>query len=348
MIVTSWLITYLFHSTIAYALVYLVRGRVRSLSMAELLWKSAAFLPVVTATAARMLDLGWWTLDLRPAEPLGRSLALARWSASRFTGPNWVELSARLLIVAGALWFCRELTRRAIFIRQLGLRRAADGRPAAIFAAARERAGMHREVRLTVSDALTSPIALGRREICVPPRSARSLDDRELAALFAHEFAHLRRGDEWQAWCAVILERVLFVQPMNRIARKALQRLAEAGCDAWAATHLADADAMASCLLEVASWGRGGDGLSDRIARLLAPASDPLVPTRMRLACPLVMCSVIVASPAFRLPVSWTPDFLAGYAAGLSAPVDPLQDNFAVGRELARAFRATHPTQPSR
>jgi beta-lactamase regulating signal transducer with metallopeptidase domain len=352
-IVTSWLLTYLVHSTTAYGVVWLLRPYIREASTAEVFWKSAAFLPVATTTVARAFDIGFWTIDLRPIEPLGSSLALARLSTAPLTGPNSVEFFTRVLVIAGGFWFCRELGRRALFVRRLGIRQAADGSLAAIFVATRQLAGMSREVRVTISEALTSPIALGRREICVPPQSATALDARELEALFAHEFAHLRRRDEWQAWRMSILQCVLFVQPLHRIAGRELQHLAETACDAWAAALLTDAEAMASCLVEVASWQRvrphagilsiiGSNGLSDRVARLLSPELRRPISQRTRVAAYLAMSGVLLTSPALRLPQSWTEDFLAGYAAGLSAPVEPLQDNFQMGKQMAEAFLATH------
>ncbi len=120
----------------------------------------------------------------------------------------------------------------------------------------RRRAGLRRSVRLTISDAITVPVALGilRPEICVPARAVRELDARALESLLAHELAHHVRRDP--LWLAVwrLVEAVLFVQPLNRWARRRWQELAEYRCDAAAAHLVGDGLPLARCLTEVAAW----------------------------------------------------------------------------------------------
>jgi hypothetical protein len=113
-----------------------------------------------------------------------------------------------------------------------------------------------------------------RSEICLPPRALESLQDDELDALFAHEFAHAQRRDPlWLAFCRG-LEIVFFFQPLNRIARRRLQDEAEFLCDDWAVLRTGERLPLASCLTEVASWMVHGRrelfaaGMVDRPCRL--------------------------------------------------------------------------------
>jgi beta-lactamase regulating signal transducer with metallopeptidase domain len=111
-----------------------------------------------------------------------------------------------------------------------------------------------RPVRLTSSTALSGPVALSGQEICLPPRALRDLDDQSLAAMLAHELAHLERRDpQWRLGldAAVVL---LPVQPLLRLARARLAATSELLCDDWAVRATGRPRAFARCLAEVASW----------------------------------------------------------------------------------------------
>lgn len=117
-------------------------------------------------------------------------------------------------------------------------------------------AGVRRRVRLSSSEQLAAPIAMGMLhwEICVPPRALESLRPAQQEAMLAHELAHLVRGDSaWLAFCRG-LEVLFFLQPLNRVARRRLQALFELRADSWAASHTGDSLGLARCLTEVAEW----------------------------------------------------------------------------------------------
>ena len=101
----------------------------------------------------------------------------------------------------------------------------------------RQSVGIRRQVALTVCDRLSSPIAVGYSEISVPSVALRDLEPDQRRSMLAHELAHLLRGDP--GWLAIgaLLERVFFFQPLNRLARRAIQADAELLCDAWAAAR---------------------------------------------------------------------------------------------------------------
>ncbi|HEV8237757.1 MAG TPA: M56 family metallopeptidase [Thermoanaerobaculia bacterium] len=118
----------------------------------------------------------------------------------------------------------------------------------------REEAGMARPVRLTRAAGLPSPIALGRAEICLPDAALDELDREQQESMLAHEVAHLRRRDPAWLLAAGTIERLLFFQPLNRLARRRLQEHAEYLCDDWAARRNGSGVTLAKCLLKVAEW----------------------------------------------------------------------------------------------
>lgn len=116
--------------------------------------------------------------------------------------------------------------------------------------------GDARGVRLTATDRISVPIALGllRPEICLPHRSLGNLSAAEQRSLLAHELAHLvRRDPAWHLTSAVIAA-LCFFQPLNRLAGRRLRRLSEVLCDDWAVASTGSAASLARCLTEVAGW----------------------------------------------------------------------------------------------
>jgi Zn-dependent protease with chaperone function len=118
------------------------------------------------------------------------------------------------------------------------------------------RSGMRRRIRLSLDDGLAAPIAFGvvRPEICVPERVLDELGPSAQDGMLAHEVAHHRRRDPAWLTLAHAIERVLFIQPLNRLAVRRLRELAEYACDASAVQATGDRLALARCLAEVAAW----------------------------------------------------------------------------------------------
>jgi len=165
------------------------------------------------------------------------------------------------------------------------------------------RAGVKRRIRLTASTSIDSPITHGwfRREICVPERALIELSPKQLESTLAHELAHVLRRDPLWFGIFALLERVLFFQPLNRLARRQLQEIAEFVCDDQAVRWTGGRLALASALTEIAHWivgrrqlalpspgmasSRLGDRverlLDDRVSRTLEPARAWLPPTAL-------------------------------------------------------------------
>ena len=175
------------------------------------------------------------------------------------------ETRSGLLRALMALWGLAAAVRLAAGLRAgRRLRRTLRGRDELLdgalfqrFEALRKGAGAGR-VRLSSCDRLVSPIAFGvlRREICLPTRALTDLSAAQQDSMLGHELGHhLRRDPLWLLLYSAA-ERVLFFQPLLRLAHRRAQEAAEELCDAWAARPAADGLAMASCLTEIAGWFR--------------------------------------------------------------------------------------------
>ncbi|MEK7849081.1 MAG: M56 family metallopeptidase, partial [Chloroflexota bacterium] len=87
--------------------------------------------------------------------------------------------------------------------------------------------------------------------LVLSPPLLRILDDRELAAVLAHELAHLRRRDNWSGWALLALRSVQFFNPVALLVFRHILYDTERVCDDEAAAATGDALALASGLLKV-------------------------------------------------------------------------------------------------
>ncbi len=177
------------------------------------------------------------------------------------------------------------------------------------------KAGLRRAPRLLVSKKLGSPATLGvvRPQICVPERAVSQLSADQQEAMLGHELGHVVRRDPQWFFLYRLIERVLFFQPLNSIARREIQELAEYQCDDWAVKHTENGLGLARCLTEVASWmvaerptvallpmaGRGSQ-LGHRVRRLLDEESRQASACRNIWGLPLALC--VFATGAMALP----------------------------------------------
>ena len=263
-------------------------------SASDLLWKSALVGGIVTASLQLRFDVRpWGTVSLRgdsaamiasvdatrgrTADPTATIPREA--SASPVTGDDRSAAddvapgsAAASTSAAGALpaphtlaviaWAAVALAlaltyaaRRLILVGRIGDRRAvADGRLLDMLERLARDAGLRRTPSLTTTVRISSPIALGVREICVPETALTELDLEQQRSLLAHELAHLVRRDPlWLAFASLV-ERVLWFQPLNRLARRRIAISAEFLCDEWAVRRTGSGVALARCLAQVAEW----------------------------------------------------------------------------------------------
>ncbi|HEU0014329.1 MAG TPA: M56 family metallopeptidase, partial [Longimicrobium sp.] len=228
----------------------------------------------------------------------------------------WTVVAAALL---GRLAWRQGRLRRMLRQR----REVADGEVLGTLAELRRNAGVWMPVRLSASEVAPTPLALGRAEICVPPRFLGEMDRDHQRAALAHELAHLVRRDPLWHFAASAVGALFFFQPLNLLARRRLRESAEFLCDEWAARQTGSPLGLARCLAQVASWvapGRdpipagtmamaeGGSPLLRRVERLTAwrPAAE-LSPVLRTAAALAVLLPVAAMAP--------------GVTAGREAPV---------------------------
>jgi HEAT repeat protein/Zn-dependent protease with chaperone function len=286
--VLAWLLTYAIHSTALLALAWLlVRARKFSPAASDMIWKTAMLGGIITATAQLRFDVqpkGTFSLQspaiaVVPTEAQGPAfpprvssepvqvalskappVAPAAIEATPITAAD--STPVRLATIAVFAWAFIAVVlglsyaaRRLILVGRIGDRRAVqDGRVLDALGDLSRDAGLRSVPRLTATVRISSPIALGIREICVPETALTDLDLEQQRSMLAHELAHLARRDP--IWLAVttLIERILWIQPLNRVARRQIATSAEYLCDEWAVRRTGSGVALARCLAQVAEW----------------------------------------------------------------------------------------------
>lgn len=302
--VGAWLVTYLCHSTVLLlGTRLLLAPRVTDRRVADVLWKAALFGGIVTtstalATSSRpalgryeasaIVEARMWTHTRRaeslPAadvarEPMVRSGTRVDRFAARvpnsFSPLRYVPAVLVLLWVGYAIAvLVRVVQATTRARRELGPRRALAAEDDTRFRTVLAQMGHARAVHFTVSEALTSPVALGDTEITVPRRLVTDLSGDDQCSVVAHEVAHLVRRDPQWLLAAATVESLFFFQPLHRMARKHWQDNAEYLCDALVARRRGMALSLARALTCVAEWLDGDQAL---FAPALAESSTSLV-----------------------------------------------------------------------
>ena len=271
--ITTWLLTYLAHSTILLGAAWFIARFLgdRRLALQEVLLRTALVGGLLTATL--QVGLG--------VEPIGGSLAIADLSpvevvaasgdptASVTAGETTLSPTPTThspprgvwAVALLSLWGLGSMLALLVLSRAiLDLRRLLKTRrfhpPGRLLDRLATAMGLRRTVRLSTSAAIAVPFATGIRqpEICCPERVGDLAFDHQ-KSLFAHELAHLARRDPaWQLLYR-IGEAFFFLQPLNRIVRRQLEEIAEHLTDDRAVACTGDRLGLARCLVVVAHWG---------------------------------------------------------------------------------------------
>jgi len=231
-----------------------------------------------------------------PASPIGLpAAAVLAWAVIALTlGMAYV---ARRLILVGRLGDRRDIT---------------DGPLVDSLSELARQAGLRSTPRLTSTSRISSPVAFGIGEICVPETALTDLDTEQQRSLLAHELAHLARRDPIWLVAGSLIERVFWIQPLNRIANREIARSAEFLADDWAVRRTGSGDALARCLAQVAEWIQASPlgvpvaGMAEersllvsRVARLV----DGVKPTNrsrrgLAIAAVVVLIATILVAPS--------------------------------------------------
>jgi beta-lactamase regulating signal transducer with metallopeptidase domain len=158
---------------------------------------------------------------------------------------------------------------------------------------------------LSVDAGIDGPISLPNGEIVVPPWIFELLSLQHRQAIYAHELAHHVRRDPIWLLCLHLLNAIVWLQPLNHLARRRLVHLAELQADAWAARTLPNPRILAESLLACAerlqatptisfvSQFSSKGALVERIDHLLAGAADKK-PFKASLAQFVAVCSLMM------------------------------------------------------
>jgi beta-lactamase regulating signal transducer with metallopeptidase domain len=288
-VLLEWLMTYAIHSTILIGGLLLLTatpfGKRLLAGHGSWIWRFALVGAFLTASLQSLRTASPLTGTVRvdgdtPSRTMVRmevnqqvgTIALTPAAASRF---NWfsrdgsrhvitsaIEVSPGWPLVALATWLAAAmallglfLRARARFLRSIGPRRSGNHTLAGnALRHLLSEGRIGRRVNLTISDRLTSPVALGDDEICLPERALSELDPIRMESILAHELAHLVRRDPTWLTVARVIEAIFFFQPLNIIARRRMQEAAEFASDAWASRRVARPLDLAHCLARVAEW----------------------------------------------------------------------------------------------
>lgn len=115
-----------------------------------------------------------------------------------------------------------------------------------------------RVVSLRLSDTLDAPAAAGFRSpaILLPAELIDSLDGASLDQIAMHEYAHLRRYDDWTNLFQRFIERVFWFNPAIWFVAGRIDLEREIACDDWAVAGCDGVSGYADCLWQLARHGR--------------------------------------------------------------------------------------------
>jgi hypothetical protein len=125
----------------------------------------------------------------------------------------------------------------------------------------------NRPYSLSLLSGLATPVVVGRDEVCLPERALTELGRDELAAVLAHEEAHIiRRDPAWMLGVALLV-RLAWAQPFVALVARRWRADVERVCDLAAARRVG-ALPLVRGLERVATWTEGA-----RHRSVFAPAA---------------------------------------------------------------------------
>ena len=296
------LLTYMLHSVLWTAVLCLAQVCLRgSAALRNTLWKLALLGPCATALLPSEV-YSWFAQEASADVKL--SFALSAGSARDET--TFLDGALTVALGLGMLRFVVLLTA----LRRRLERRVPARDPRLLAQVERLRARLCLpKLVLTESAEFRVPMVIGLRELCVPSTSLRSLSDHELAAVLAHELAHIERRDGLWFPLAAFLQSLLWIQPLNHIIVKRLRDSAELACDDRAVELTGEPRWLARALVHVAqraarleqvvlpASAHAARPLSLRVQRLLAAeptTAQPRALGHQRVLVGLVACVVTV------------------------------------------------------
>ncbi len=144
-------------------------------------------------------------------------------------------------------------------------------------------------VTISTSESVRVPAAIGffERTIVLPAWVLQELPASDLNAILLHEFAHLRRWDDWTNLIQKIVRALFFFHPAVWWIEKRLSVEREMACDDAVLAETANPHGYASCLvslLEKSLAHRLAHGLADKGRSMAQAAVDRAHEAALRLA----------------------------------------------------------------
>lgn len=208
-----------------------------------------------------------------------------------------VLLSTRAL---GGWWVARRVAREAITPLSDELQAAAG--------ALAQRLGIRRVVGVFESSRVSVPVMIGwlRPVVLMPPAALSGLSLAQVEAIFAHEFAHIRRHDYLVNLLQTAVETALFFHPAVWWLSRAIRRERELCCDDLAVsvsdrlTYATALSALAHTQPPSLALAATDGSLRDRVRRIItnSPSSESAKGGWMAML-PLLLVVSLAAPSAF-------------------------------------------------
>jgi beta-lactamase regulating signal transducer with metallopeptidase domain len=178
-----------------------------------------------------------------------------------------VVLACRVL---GGLWLAYSIAGRAAPVRDTAIATAASR--------LRVELNVGRIVRVLESSQVEAPVVIGWRvpTLILPHDAAERLSSNMVAALLAHEFAHIRRRDFVANLAQSVAEMLLFFSPLVVWMSHRIREAREFCCDDVAVMRCGDPKHYVDALTNLASLG------AVNTARPALSATGPRLITRVR------------------------------------------------------------------
>ena len=309
-----WPLTYLVHSSFLLGAAWIASRWIRHPALSETLWRCAFFGAFVTAslqpfaprwpaaaasglpspapvaaqadarvTPRRVQAPEAPVAAAAPVAPAAR--ASARPEPARLARRWWLPAGTRLALLAaaaswavvagaGLLWLGLQWATLARTCRRLRPNVDVDWERARDALACHY--GLKRRPALRVGARWASPLIGPRGVVCLPDWCLSQLHGAQRDAVLAHELAHVARHDPAWRVAARVAGALGWMQPLNAIALRRLDALAEQACDARAARAIADHHAVAEALYACARALRGARP-SSRLQVAMATTHSPLM-----------------------------------------------------------------------
>jgi beta-lactamase regulating signal transducer with metallopeptidase domain len=297
-VLAAWVVSYLLHSTLLSGAAWLLsRTRVMAAADRVRLWRFVIVAPFVTAAIQVTGLAGAPLVSTDVARLLPQ--ALVDWRVGL--------VGASALVVAAVTLAAGWLTGVWVLRRLLGRRRPAPEALQQEVAMIAAGVGC-RPPRVTLSDTLHTPAAVGLSEVCVPAASIAVVSPEERRSLLAHEVGHLVARDPiWFAIAGTVC-RVAPFQPLNRWAASQLRTASEEAADDFATQVTGDPVTLARALAGLASLllllpggaAATGSPIVSRVTRLLdddRPGPSPWRPVIRRFAAAIVIGTKVAVAP---------------------------------------------------